>query len=88
MDFVSIESDYEVLIRNISQNIREQRLKCGLTQAQMTQFGFDIKNYQKLEYGKHQFSLHTVFRLSRAFNCPIETLICEPKTRRRPKAKR
>lgn len=82
---MSNEDDYAKLIKNISENIRSRRKKLGLTQAQMVDFGFDIKNYQKLEYGKHQFSLHTVFRLSRAFNCTIEDLVNEPKKKKAPK---
>jgi DNA-binding XRE family transcriptional regulator len=79
---VSNEDEYAKLVKNIAGNIRGQRKKCGFTQAQMIDFGFDIKNYQKLEYGKHQFSLHTVFRLSRAFGCPIEALVNEPKRKK------
>ncbi|MBX2988322.1 MAG: helix-turn-helix transcriptional regulator [Bdellovibrionaceae bacterium] len=76
---MSNEEEYAILIKHIADNIRGQRKKNGFTQAQMADFGFDIKNYQKLEYGKHQFSLHTVFRLAMAFNCRIEDLINEPK---------
>lgn len=75
---MSHEDEYATLIRKIAGNIREHRKKCGFTQAQMADFGFDIKNYQKIEYGKHQFSLHTVFRLSKAFGCTIEDLLREP----------
>lgn len=76
---MSNEDDYQNLIKNISENIKFYRKKAKLTQSDMVEFGFDIKNYQKLEYGKHQFSLHTVFRLSRAFNCSIEELVNEKK---------
>ncbi len=79
---MSNEDEYKNLIKRIAANIKLQRKKCGLTQAQMIDFGFDIKNYQKLEYGNHQFSLHTAFRFSRAFNCKIDDLINEPKKRK------
>jgi transcriptional regulator with XRE-family HTH domain len=82
---VSKEEEYAVLIKHIADNIKSQRKKNALTQADLEEFGFDIKNYQKLEYGKHQFSLHTVFRLSRAFGCPIDDLVKEPKKKRSPK---
>jgi DNA-binding XRE family transcriptional regulator len=82
---VSNEDDYSKLIQNIAENIKSHRKRCGYTQAQMIDFGFDVKNYQKLEYGKHQFSLHTVFRLSRAFGCAIEDLIHEPKVKNKSK---
>lgn len=80
---MSNEEDYSKLIKNIAENIKAHRKRCGFTQAQMLEFGFDVKNYQKLEYGKHQFSLHTVFRLSRAFGCSIEDLINEPKSHKK-----
>lgn len=80
---MSNEDEYSKLIQNIAENIKKHRKKCGFTQAQMIEFGFDVKNYQKLEYGKHQFSLHTVFRLSKAFECSIEDLINEPKIQKK-----
>lgn len=82
---MSNEEDYSKLIKNIAENIKAQRKQCGFTQAQMIDFGFDVKNYQKLEYGNHQFSLHTVFRLSRAFGCRIEDLIHEPRIQKKKK---
>lgn len=83
---MSNEDEYSKLIQNIAENIKKQRKKCGFTQAQMIEFGFDVKNYQKLEYGKHQFSLHTVFRLSKAFGCSIVDLINEPKVQKKKKS--
>lgn len=82
---MSNEDECANLIKHISENIRTQRKIKGFTQAQMGDIGFDIKNYQKLDYGKHQFSLHTVFRLSKAFNCSIEDLINEPKKKKTSK---
>lgn len=76
---MSEESAYEQLIKIIAQNIRQKRIDLGLTQSDMENFGFQLKNYQKIEYASHHFSLHTVFRLSRAFKCPITDLICEKK---------
>lgn len=50
---MSKEDEYNELIKQISLNIREYRMKRGLSQLDMEQFGFDVKNYQKIEYGKH-----------------------------------
>lgn len=80
---MSKEKEYTDLIKQISTNIKVHRKKLGLSQVEMEKFGFDVKNYQKIEYGNHHYSLHTVFRLSRAFGCPIDDLINEPKVRRR-----
>ncbi len=66
-------------VSHIATNIKALRKKSGNSQAKMgTLAGIDLKNYQRLEYGKHHFSLHTLFRLSRAFGCAIEDLINEP----------
>jgi transcriptional regulator with XRE-family HTH domain len=80
---VSNDDEYNQLIEQISFNIRKYRKKRGFSQVDMEQFGFDVKNYQKIEYGKHHYSLHTVFKLSRAFKCSIDDLINEPKPGRK-----
>lgn len=84
---MSIEDDYDNLIKKIASNIRTQRKRCGLTQADMAEFGFDVKNYQKIEYGNHHFSLHTVFRLARAFGCSVESLVNESKAHKHSKTR-
>ena len=38
--------------------IRKLRTKKGLTQEDMTRFGFNYRHYQKLESGAHSFSLY------------------------------
>ena len=80
---MSNEVEYSKLIKQISLNIKKFRKKCGLSQVDMEQFGFDVKNYQKIEYGNHHYSLHTVFKLSRAFDCSIDDLINESRSRKK-----
>lgn len=75
---MSIEKEYDKLITNTSERIKFFRLSCGYSQKDMENFGFDMKNYQKLEYGKHHFSLYTIFKLSRIFNCSINDLLVDP----------
>lgn len=81
----SKEDEYDDLIKRIALNIRAYRKAKGLSQIDMEQFGFDVKNYQKIEYGNHHFSLHTIFKLSRAFGCSIEQLVNETNISSRPK---
>lgn len=75
----NLDDEYDKLISHIATNIKALRKRSGNSQSKMgTLAGIDLKNYQRLEYGKHHFSLHTLFRLSRAFGCSIEELINEP----------
>lgn len=78
---VSLDKEYALLIKRTSENIVYRRKMLGLTQKDMEKFGFDVKNYQKIEYGVHHYSLFTVFRLSRIFGCSIEELIHDKTTK-------
>jgi hypothetical protein len=73
---MSVEKDYEKLVVKIAARIRAHRLRCGYSQTDMERFGFDVKNYQKIEYGK-SCSLYTLMRLSRAFRCSIQDIVNE-----------
>ena len=75
---MSVEKEYERLTKKIGQRIRSHRLKCGFSQADMEKFGFEVKNYQKIEYGK-SCTLYTLFRLSRALRCSIEDIVNDGK---------
>jgi DNA-binding XRE family transcriptional regulator len=74
---MSIEKDYDKLIKATSERIKFFRLSCEYSQKDMETFGFDVKNYQKLEYGKHHYSLYTLFKLSRIFKCSLNDLLVD-----------
>jgi transcriptional regulator with XRE-family HTH domain len=38
----------------------------------MEDFGFEIRNYQRLESGRHSPSLYTLHKLARAFDVDLE----------------
>jgi transcriptional regulator with XRE-family HTH domain len=38
----------------------------------MGQFGFDLRNYQRLEAGSHSPSLYTLHKLAVSFKVPVE----------------
>jgi len=40
----------------------------------MGKFGFEIKYYQKLEYGQKNISVKTLHRLAKAFDVPVSEL--------------
>lgn len=62
---------YDDFLIEIAQNIKTARLACGLTQEQMTDFGFNYRHYQRLESGKHSFNLYTLYRLSQIFKVSV-----------------
>lgn len=71
----SLEELYKKKIKKIASNIKNTRNAKGYTQAQMEKFGFDLRNYQRLESGEHSPSLFTLFKLSKAFNIELSELV-------------
>lgn len=63
-------NDYEKFLKKLAGRIKELRLERGLTQEDMTQFGFNYRHYQKLESGTHSPSLETIFKLGKGFRVP------------------
>lgn len=71
----STESNYERLLGMISSNIKFKRKERGLTQNDMVDYGFELRNYQRIESGSHSPSLFTLHRLAQIFNCAIDELV-------------
>ncbi|MBI4403124.1 MAG: helix-turn-helix transcriptional regulator [Deltaproteobacteria bacterium] len=71
MKRMTIEKDYEKLIKRIALNIKHIREKRSLTQEGMGQFGFNYRFYQRVESGKYSFNLYTLHRLSKVFRVRI-----------------
>ncbi|MBL7672354.1 MAG: helix-turn-helix transcriptional regulator [Bdellovibrionaceae bacterium] len=46
----------------------------NLSQADMTSHGFELRNYQRLESGRHSPSLFTLHRLAVIFDCEVKDL--------------
>ncbi len=59
------------LLKRISKNIRELRLAKGLTQQDMTEFGYDARWYQRLESGRHVPTLPTLLKLAKTFKIDV-----------------
>lgn len=66
---------YEIVIKDISLNIRGLRSSLALTQEQMAEYGFNYRFYQKLESGKYSPSLRTLFRLADFFEVDISEFL-------------
>jgi transcriptional regulator with XRE-family HTH domain len=72
-DFV--DSKYDKLLKRIAINIKILRKSRGLSQRNMEAFGFDLRNYQRLEAGKHSPSVYTLHKLALAFRVDITEII-------------
>ena len=68
----SIEKSYEKLLAKIAKNMKRLRKEKGISQPKMAQFGYDVRNYQKLEAGNHSPSLFTLHKLAICFDSAIE----------------
>lgn len=62
------------LLRRIAGNIKEKRMSMGLKQADMTNFGFGYRWYQRLESGRHIPTLPTLIKLARSLGMEITDL--------------
>jgi transcriptional regulator with XRE-family HTH domain len=51
----------------IALNFKRVRREKGFSQKDMERFGFDLRNYQRLEAGNHSPSLYTLHKLSVSF---------------------
>ncbi|MEN0059017.1 MAG: helix-turn-helix transcriptional regulator [Bdellovibrio sp.] len=71
----SIETKYDKLLMKIAENIKRVRKSQGLSQRNMESFGFDLRNYQRLEAGTHSPSLYTLHKLSVALRVDISEFL-------------
>jgi transcriptional regulator with XRE-family HTH domain len=71
----SLDLKYDKLLIRIAANIKALRKARGLSQRNMEAFGFDLRNYQRLEAGDHSPSLYTLHKLSLAFRVDISEII-------------
>ena len=67
--------NYEQLLMNIAQNIKQKRKQHGLTQEDMADHGFNYRFYQKLESGTYSPNLNTLFKVAAVFNISVGELM-------------
>ncbi len=48
------------------------RLKRKMTQDDVSEFGVDVKQYQRIERGLVNPKAYTLYKLSKAFKCSVE----------------
>ena len=62
--------------KEVKMNIKEMRIKCGLTQGQLAdKIGVVQQHVSRWELGKHRPSVDTVQKLAEVLNCNINDLI-------------
>jgi len=60
--------------KRIGFEIRQIRLKKRLTLEDMQEYGFSPQHFQKVETGKKEISLYTMYRISKAFKVKLSSL--------------
>ena len=73
------EKNYSKLLQNLSKNIKAARLKKNYRQADMIEYGFSERYFQKLESGVYSPNLYTMQRLATAFETTVDKLL-KPKS--------
>lgn len=66
--------EFEKFFKHFGTRCRELRLKRGLTQEDMMQYGFSTRHYQRIEQGL-QVNMVTALRLAQAFKIKISILL-------------
>lgn len=83
--------ELRVLLRNLGQRVAELRRDAGLTQEDLAaRVETDLKDLQRIEYGRSNVTARTVWRLARALGVePIELwrepTSAQPPARGRPR---
>jgi transcriptional regulator with XRE-family HTH domain len=74
----------------LARRVRRLRLERGLTQEDMADYGFALRQYQRIEAG-FPVTVTTLWKLGFAFQVPIRAILppdATPAARRRPKVTR
>lgn len=70
--------DKDFVLKKVGQKIREIRLEKGLTQVELTarmEITTDPNNISRLEAGRSNITLFTIYRLSKALEVPMKNLL-------------
>jgi transcriptional regulator with XRE-family HTH domain len=69
-----VEADFDTFCERLGRRVRDLRVKRGLTQEDMTERGFSLRHYQRIEAGR-SVTLRTIWKLARAFNVSARELL-------------
>lgn len=66
----------DLILKKVGSRIRACRIKAGLNQEEVENFGVSWKHYQKIEAGQTNTTVKVLYKLAKAFRCsPKEFLI-------------
>lgn len=67
-------------LRRVGHRIKAARLKCGLRQVDVEELiGISARHYQKIEAGRVNVTLETIYKLARLYQSDVDKLM--PKQR-------
>lgn len=59
----------DLILKKVGSRIRACRLKAGLNQEDVENFGVSWKHYQKIEAGQTNTTIKILYKLAKAFKC-------------------
>jgi transcriptional regulator with XRE-family HTH domain len=66
---------FEQLLKTVGNNLKKARTAKGLTQFDMTDYGFSRRQYQYIESGQRNITLSTLHRLAGIFGTQPDKLL-------------
>ena len=71
------DENFETFLLKIGENIKSARENKGITQAQMylEPYSFERRNWQRIESGRKNITLKTLFHIAKKLNIPPKDLL-------------
>ena len=71
-----IENEYQLYLKQFGKNLKRERKKAGLSQEILAEInGIDYKYYQRIESGKVNITVKTLFKISQSLNIDMICLL-------------
>ena len=67
----ALDKEVQRLTKRFSANLKKMRIQKGLTQEDMTNYGFNYRHYQRLESGTNPPSFATLVRLAKVMEVEV-----------------
>lgn len=74
---MKFENEFELYLKRLGKRIQGYRERAKLTQEHMSEgnYPIDYKYYQRIESGKRNLTLRTLFKISKKLNVPMKDLL-------------
>jgi transcriptional regulator with XRE-family HTH domain len=59
----------DLILKKVGSRIRACRIKAGLNQEEVENYGVSWKHYQKIEAGQTNTTVKILYKLAKAFKC-------------------